>query len=298
MKVFIGSSREQERIAEDVARWLEGMGVDVLVWNEPEAFIPGRYTLDELVRLSRTVDAAVFVFAADDKLWYRKDLVTAVRDNVLFEYGLFCGAISREKVLMLTIGDPKLATDLNGITTISLGDKARDAKKRLGRWVEHVFLPGEKVDYIDCHIGSLKTFDEKGYEDQIYTLKDVGDGWTEIIVDYSNLHGVCSAFSGVYTSKERGIDIAESGNAMVELAFLDNNLERITLEFKNKKNGFEGAVDIKPEMISNDMCSVDISCLSDNLLRNIDEVVFCTKPGHFMGEEKVGRYKIKSVSFI
>ena len=74
MKVFIGSSREQEERAQDIANWLEKLGIESIVWNEVGAFIPGQYTLDDLVRLSNEVDAAIFVFAADDKTWYRKDL--------------------------------------------------------------------------------------------------------------------------------------------------------------------------------------------------------------------------------
>lgn len=102
MRVFIGSSTEQLAKANKIARWLDNLGVEVDVWNEIGVFVPGEYTLDDLKRASENVDAAVFIFAADDLTWYRHDLVSSVRDNVLFEYGFFCGKLSRKNVAFIT----------------------------------------------------------------------------------------------------------------------------------------------------------------------------------------------------
>lgn len=230
MKVFIGSSREQEDRADEVARWLEKMGVDAIVWNEIGTFIPGQYTLDDLVRLSDNVDAAIFIFAADDKTWYRKDIVETVRDNVLFEYGLFCGKLSREKVIFITIGNPRLATDLHGITYIKLGDSNRDAKGRLKDWIQFIDPSGEKTNRIDIKAERVKVFDDKGYGDQTISVNDTkADNWIEITVDFTHDYVKEFVFAGVVIS-DKNIDISRSGSAIIDFAFVDAGLNKIDLD--------------------------------------------------------------------
>ena len=296
MKVFIGSSREQEDRAQDVANWLERLGVDSIIWDEVGAFIPGQYTLDDLVRLSNEVDAAVFVFAADDKTWYRKDVVKTVRDNVLFEYGLFCGKLSKEKVIFITIGSPSLATDLNGVTFINLGDRTRDAKERLKSWIQFINPSGEKINTIEIRRRDLAVFDERGFADQIFTLTEIKDGWIEVKVDYSSDYSAQSAFCGLLVSK-RHIDISHAGTMVVEIEFTDEGLGTIDLELKNHTDNLFEKVSLSRDAISNNMCTVDLSALQSDLLRNIDEVVLCTRPNHFINKNnKCGKYKIRSLS--
>lgn len=299
MKVFIGSSREQEDRADEVARWLEKMGVDAIVWNEIGTFIPGQYTLDDLVRLSDNVDAAIFIFAADDKTWYRKDIVETVRDNVLFEYGLFCGKLSREKVIFITIGNPRLATDLHGITYIKLGDSNRDAKGRLKDWIQFIDPSGEKTNRIDIKAERVKVFDDKGYGDQTISVNDTkADNWIEITVDFTHDYVKEFVFAGVVIS-DKNIDISRSGSAIIDFAFVDAGLNKIDLELKNHKDNKYEKFSITNEMINNNKCVIDLSPIDNTMLKNIDEIVLCTRPSHFTDKDnKTGKYMIRSISFI
>jgi hypothetical protein len=83
-------------------------------------FNPGRSTLDRLVELSQEVDFAVFVFAQDD--WTTTDASNSSqaspRDNVVFEAGLFGGALGIRRTFILHANDAKLPTDLLGLTSV------------------------------------------------------------------------------------------------------------------------------------------------------------------------------------
>ena len=84
---------------------------------------PGVSTLDRLVELTREVDFAAFVFAQDD--WTAKGAApdaaagqASPRDNVVFEAGLFGGALGMRRTFILHANGAKLPTDLLGLTTI------------------------------------------------------------------------------------------------------------------------------------------------------------------------------------
>ena len=96
---------------------------DVEPWTD--VFNPGVRTLDRLVELTREVDFAAFVFAQDD--WTAPtpgDPGTAVpgqaspRDNVVFEAGLFGGALGMRRTFILHANGAKLPTDLLGLTCV------------------------------------------------------------------------------------------------------------------------------------------------------------------------------------
>src|SRR5205807_5989337 len=86
----------------------------------PTTFNPGRSTLDRLVELSQEVDFAAFVFAQDD--WTTTDASAAEqaspRDNVVFEAGLFGGALGIRRTFILHANGSKLPTDLLGLTSV------------------------------------------------------------------------------------------------------------------------------------------------------------------------------------
>ena len=91
-RIFLGSSGKQAKLLQAITRGLEDV-VDVEPWTT--TFNPGRSTLDRLVELSQEVDFAAFVFAQDD--WTATDPLqsgqASPRDNVVFEAGLFGGAL-------------------------------------------------------------------------------------------------------------------------------------------------------------------------------------------------------------
>jgi hypothetical protein len=143
-RIFLGSSAKQAGLLEAIARGLADVA-DVEPWMT--TFNPGRSTLDRLVELSQEVDFAAFVFAQDD--WTTTDAsqpgLASPRDNVVFEAGLFGGALGIRRTFILHADGSKLPTDLLGLTSIrydpatgpekvgEINDKLRKAIESEGR---------------------------------------------------------------------------------------------------------------------------------------------------------------------
>src|SRR5262249_8154908 len=102
-RIFLGSSGQQEKLLQALTRGLQDIA-DV----DPGAtvFTPGASTLERLVELTREVDFAAFVFAQDD--WTTRGASqdatsgqASPRDNVVFEAGLFGGALGIRRTFIL-----------------------------------------------------------------------------------------------------------------------------------------------------------------------------------------------------
>jgi len=116
-RIFLGSSGQQASLLEAITQGLEDIA-DVEPWTT--TFNPGRSTLDRLVELSQEVDFAAFVFAQDD--WTATDASpsgeASPRDNVVFEAGLFGGALGIRRTFILHANGSKLPSDLLGLTSV------------------------------------------------------------------------------------------------------------------------------------------------------------------------------------
>jgi len=112
--IFIGSASESKELAATIARALADAGFEPLRWWQ--VFPPGSVTLDRLNQIAEKVDGAVFVFTSVDKTWYREELSSSPRDNVVLEYGLFVAHLGRERTLLLKDQEARLPSDINAIT--------------------------------------------------------------------------------------------------------------------------------------------------------------------------------------
>src|SRR6476469_10617011 len=115
-RIFLGSSGKQAKLLQAITRGLEDVA-DVEPWTT--TFNPGRSTLDRLVELPQEVDFAAFVFAQDD--WTTSGASqsgqASPRDNVVFQAGLFGGALGIRRTFILHAHGAKLPTDLLGLTS-------------------------------------------------------------------------------------------------------------------------------------------------------------------------------------
>src|SRR4029078_10696533 len=111
-RIFLGSSGKQEKLLQALTRGLEDVA-QVEPWTT--SFNPGTTTLERLLELAHQVDFAAFVFARDD--WTtttpRAADPTATgqaspRDNVVFEAGLFGGALGMRRTFILHASGSKL----------------------------------------------------------------------------------------------------------------------------------------------------------------------------------------------
>jgi hypothetical protein len=116
-KTFIASSAESLDVAYAVQENLE-RDAEVTVWSQG-VFDLSKYTLDSLVGILADCDFGVFVFTPNDTLVIRDQAKVSVRDNVVFELGMFIGALGRERCFILIprgYDDMQFPTDLLGLT--------------------------------------------------------------------------------------------------------------------------------------------------------------------------------------
>jgi hypothetical protein len=132
-RIFLGSSGKQAKLVQAMTRGLEDVA-HVEPWTS--SFNPGTTTLERLLELTQEVDFAAFVFARDD--WTSTGAASSPpdsaqespRDNVVFEAGLFGGALGMRRTFILHASGAKLPTDLLGLTCIRYGDAATAAEMR------------------------------------------------------------------------------------------------------------------------------------------------------------------------
>lgn len=117
--VFIGSSVENLDKAEAIQAALQHV-CEPWVWHQ------GIFNLNEsaLESLDNAIkdkrpDFAIFVVCGEDLTESRGVTSSSPRDNIIFELGLFMGAISRERVFIVVdqLAAPKIPADLAGIKT-------------------------------------------------------------------------------------------------------------------------------------------------------------------------------------
>jgi len=115
-KLFIASSIESVAVAEAVNVNLDHE-FEVTIWKNG-TFKLSSSTIDDLVTKSSTVDFALFIFSPDDISIIRSRKEHVVRDNVIFEMGLFVGAIGKNRSFFMKPRgiDMHLPTDLLGVT--------------------------------------------------------------------------------------------------------------------------------------------------------------------------------------
>lgn len=137
MRVFIGSSNESSEAMAWVEKCIESSGHQPLRWDKKSLFPLGEYTFSRLMEISKTVDAAIFIFSEDDRVWYRMESTSQPRDNVLIEYGLFAGQLGTRKAIICVDGKPKTSTDLAGIINLDIRkDNRRKAGKEIKKWLQ------------------------------------------------------------------------------------------------------------------------------------------------------------------
>ncbi|XXX76399.1 TIR domain-containing protein [Sorangium sp. So ce134] len=123
-RIFIGSSVEGLRVAEHIQLGLD-YDADCTVWSQGVFGLSGG-TLESLCSAIRDFDFAVLVLTPDDLVQKRSQTVNSPRDNVLFELGLFMGALGRERTFIVYCRDEPigLPSDLAGVTAATFARRA------------------------------------------------------------------------------------------------------------------------------------------------------------------------------
>lgn len=125
--VFIGSSSENLNLAYAIQQNLEYDG-NMTVWTQG-IFKLSSTVLDDLLNALEHFDFAIFILNPDDLVHMRGKDYDIVRDNVIFELGLFIGKLGKSKVFYLVPGSVDklhLPTDLLGYTYGRYDDQRTD----------------------------------------------------------------------------------------------------------------------------------------------------------------------------
>lgn len=124
-RVFIASSTESLFISDAINVNMDHQA-EVTVWKN--GFQLSSNSIDSLVKMANTVDFAIFIFTPDDVTTIRDQSKNTVRDNVLFELGLFTGALGKERCFIVKPRDIDLhfPTDLLGLTPADFDGKRSD----------------------------------------------------------------------------------------------------------------------------------------------------------------------------
>ncbi|MCK5373648.1 MAG: nucleotide-binding protein, partial [Alphaproteobacteria bacterium] len=124
-RIFIASSTESLDVADAFNINLDHK-TEVTIWKN--GFQLSQSTIDSLVKIAESVDFSIFIFTPDDLIKIRSQEKSAVRDNVLFELGLFVGTLGKERCFIVKPRDTDLhfPTDLLGLTPADYNGERSD----------------------------------------------------------------------------------------------------------------------------------------------------------------------------
>ncbi|HBR53461.1 MAG TPA: hypothetical protein DEA82_04450 [Flavobacteriaceae bacterium] len=242
-KIFIGSSKERLDIAYALQENLE-FDSEPTVWTQG-IFKLSKNTLESLVDSLETFDYAIFVFHPDDMSEIRGKEYNVIRDNLIFELGLFIGKIGRDKVFFLIPQNFKnlhIPTDLIGITpgTYNAHRKDKNLKASLGPFCNQV--REELKDFVYLNI--------EGFKEEPQIVKDIilnkSDTWefelADKLLDYK-LKEVYEAYdsikSGFVIQRMKNIDGDDFNDWYANsLTNFQNYIELFTTGLTNLEKSF------------------------------------------------------------
>jgi len=122
--LFIGSSTKRLPIARGLKDILTDCA-EVTVWSEAPEFVVGESILNGLIKVGELYDFAILVFGQDDSTMMSGVEFPTVRDNVIFELGLFMGHMGTGRAFWLSPRGskaPYLSSDLEGIVHLEFDE--------------------------------------------------------------------------------------------------------------------------------------------------------------------------------
>ena len=114
--LFIGSSSEGQAITDELYRYFLAKPVVPRPWTEG-VFQASATSIESLVKAAQDADFAALVLTSDDVTISRGRKKPSPRDNVIFELGLFMGALGRERTFILKPKgvEVRIPSDLLGV---------------------------------------------------------------------------------------------------------------------------------------------------------------------------------------
>ena len=117
--LFVGCSTEALPIGRGIQSALDHTPIIVRVWTD-DTFKASQFPVESLEQELSKVDFAALVLSPDDTVVSRDTTRLAPRDNLIFELGLFMGALGHSRTFLLHPRGPdiKIPSDLAGFTPL------------------------------------------------------------------------------------------------------------------------------------------------------------------------------------
>ncbi len=163
-RIFVGSSVEGLDIAYAIQENLE-YTADVTIWDQG-IFKLTSNALDDLITVLKNSDYGIFVFSPDDITKIRQENFKTTRDNVIFEFGLFIGYLSKKRVsyvLPRGVTEFHLPSDLAGINPGTFDSKREDKNLRaaLGPYCNEVKEVLKEISIISLEGFQIESLEAK-----------------------------------------------------------------------------------------------------------------------------------------
>lgn len=132
-RLFLGSSVEALPVIKAIQAGLAYENVVPVCWGDG-VFSASASTLEALEAQIQAADFSLMAFTPDDVTKSRQKQTNAPRDNVVFELGLFMGALGRKRTFIVQERGAKLKipSDLLGLTTLPYAPgKTEDLRARM-----------------------------------------------------------------------------------------------------------------------------------------------------------------------
>ena len=178
--VFIGSSSESLKLAQVVKIGFQKY-FETRIWTDTD-FPSNDSPLETILMFSGMFDFGIFIASKDDLLRSRGAQFAVARDNVLFEYGIFLGALGKKNSFLLLEEGIELPSDLKGINVVKYNleaeevshnsflnaiDKVLNEVRRYDEYNFYRLLPSTTIaiSYFENFLERLS--DVIGYEDML-----------------------------------------------------------------------------------------------------------------------------------
>lgn len=230
-RIFIGSSVESLHIADAININLDHE-FEVTIWKNG-TFELSSNTIDSLIKKANSVDFAAFIFSPDDLSIIREQKKKTVRDNVVFELGLFIGSLGKERCFIIKPRGEELhlPSDLLGVTCADYEPNRSD-----GDLNSAINYPSSQMK---TSMQKLGTLNELGTSGNIVKPQKIQP--SEINISKTE-HSILTMVIKSATSEAGGFSAWQINEAFKELSRIDLGLiklERLQLIEKVVETSFD-----------------------------------------------------------
>lgn len=284
-RVFLGSSVEGLSVAYAIQTNLVH-DAEITVWSQG-VFELSNTTIESLFDILDTVDFGVFVFTPDDLIKIRNNSNATVRDNVLFEFGLFLGKLGRKRVFFIIPSDHELhlPTDLLGVTPAKYESNRED-----GNLAAATGPASHSIRLMIKKHGLLQQVEETSTTPEIIesVVTDTAD-WYQYFIDKKYVEAIEKLDDAI--KKEEQIDLLIGLKALKAVCHYrideknSNKFDEILIEYENEHIVY---ITLAPILLWENLMEKSINLIEKGILKfgNSSEFIKILAKNHLKNGDK------------